>query len=64
MFANLQNPMAYIIGFQMAVLLVPACAALARFLRDERRATRMESPAARADVIYLGESPRETSRAA
>lgn len=36
MFATLQNPMAYIIAFQMGVLLVPAFVALGRFLADEK----------------------------
>lgn len=38
MFANLQNPMAYIIAFQFAILLVPAGVAFGRYLRNEREA--------------------------
>jgi len=37
MFANLQNPMAYIIGFQFLVLLGPAFVALAQYLKGEAR---------------------------
>ncbi|RYZ96491.1 MAG: hypothetical protein EOP11_23405 [Proteobacteria bacterium] len=42
MFANLSNPMAYIISFQMAVLLVPAFTGLYVTLRQERREARKQ----------------------
>jgi hypothetical protein len=76
MFANLSNPMAYIISFQMAVLLVPGLVALARYLRDETAAARMDISGMKdevrtpdrglvtPDVIYLGEEPRAMPRAA
>ncbi|RYZ98141.1 MAG: hypothetical protein EOP11_21070 [Proteobacteria bacterium] len=44
MFANLSNPMAYIITFQLAVLLVPAAVGLFHTLREERRSRFGSSP--------------------